>query len=145
MSSKYDKNGLGYCTPDKQKRRLTPKGRAALSAYGLAVWTRQRERYQNPTRQSTRVATLLLAKPDVKRQTAERGEEIQRPQYGRIRRSQLDYLLLEVFGARYLPDEVARRIALRGELARGFADAFGRHPDLGSPETSPLEALSAVG
>ena len=94
------------------------------------------------------VGTRLLYSLDAalsRPQTAERGEEIQRRKYGRIRRSELDYLLLEVFGPRYLPDEVARRIALRGELARGFADAFDRHPDLGSSETSPLEALSAVG
>src|SRR5437773_1623272 len=94
------------------------------------------------------VGTRLLYSLDAalsRPQTAERGEEIQRRKYGRIRRSELDYLLLEVFGSRYLPDEVARRIALRGELPRGFAGAFDRHPDLGSSEPSPLEALSAVG
>jgi len=61
----------------------------------------------------------------------------------KIRRSQLDYLLLEVFGPRYLPDEVAARIALRAEFARGLADAFDRRTDLGPPRPAKMEAIVA--
>lgn len=71
---------------------------------------------------------------------------------GRIRRLELDYLLLEVFGVRYLPNDVATRIALRAEMARGLLEAVKREQFANratgrrSPlPTSPVEALSAVG
>jgi hypothetical protein len=66
-----------------------------------------------------------------------------RPKRPRLRRSEIDYLLLEVFGPRYLPDAVAIRIALRAELARGLADAFDRRPDLlGPAEAATVEAVA---
>lgn len=71
---------------------------------------------------------------------------------GRIRRLEIDYLLLEVFGARYLPSDVAARIALRAEMARGLLEAVKRQQFANrttgrrsSLPTSSMEALSAVG
>jgi len=43
-----------------------------------------------------------------------------------LRRVQLDLLLLETFGARYLPDEVAMRIAARAERETSFMRGIRR-------------------
>ena len=82
---------------------------------------------------------MVVSRP----QTAERGEEAARRGRAKIKRSEIDFLLLAVFGARYLPDDVAARIAHRRDFAYSLADAFDRHPDLGPPRTSTVEALSA--
>jgi hypothetical protein len=44
----------------------------------------------------------------------------------RLRRVQLDLLLMEVFGARYLPDEVAARIRARAERETVFMHGIRR-------------------
>jgi hypothetical protein len=44
----------------------------------------------------------------------------------RLRRVQLDLLLLETFGARYLPNEIAERIAARSERETCFMRGIRR-------------------
>jgi hypothetical protein len=61
----------------------------------------------------------------------------------KITQTDVDFLLLGIFGAKALPDEIAERIAARREFARGIAAALDRLPG-GGLEIPEAELASVV-
>jgi hypothetical protein len=63
----------------------------------------------------------------------------------RIRQVDVDFLCLAVFGQRALPDDMAERIALRREFARGLADYVVASDRATSPRLAvPAAEVEAV-